>query len=394
MSTVLQQHKITILAGARTAVGRFNGMYRELDTAQLGAAAVRGALERSGLEPEAVDEVVMGCIGQVGPESYNARRVALGAGLPQSTTAFNVNRLCGSGLQAVFSAAQSLVVGANEVAVAGGNESMTGMPYLDYSAGQARSLAPRTLRHGTLAMLTDPFSNKHMGTTADAVARKYQVGRAAQDEFALRSQQLAGSQIARQAFAQEIIEHSLVGGQGRDVDEHPRQGVSLDSLAALTPAFSPEGTATAGNSSGVNDGAAALVLAKGEYVRAHGLPALATVEHVVVTAMDPAYMGYAPTFALRKLFAETKLGPKDIDVFELNEAFAAQALAVIRDAQLEPYKVNPYGGAIALGHPVGATGAILTLRAALDLRRRDLEYAVVTLCIGGGQGIAALLKRL
>ncbi|ALD63784.1 acetyl-CoA acetyltransferase [Arthrobacter sp. LS16] len=393
MSTVLQQHKITILAGARTAVGRFNGMYRELDTAQLGAAAVRGALERSGLEPEAVDEVVMGCIGQVGPESYNARRVALGAGLPQSTTAFNVNRLCGSGLQAVFSAAQSLVVGASEVAVAGGNESMTTLPYLDYSAGQARSLAPRTLRHGTLAMLTDPFSNRHMGTTADAVARKYQVGRAAQDEFALRSQQLAGSQIARTAFAQEIIEHSLVGGQGRDVDEHPRQGVSLESLAALKPAFSPEGTATAGNSSGVNDGAAALVLAKGEYVRAHGLPALATVEHVVVTAMDPAYMGYAPTFALRKLFAETKLGPKDIDVFELNEAFAAQALAVIRDAQLEPCKVNPYGGAIALGHPVGATGAILALRAALDLRRRDLEHAVVTLCIGGGQGIAALLKR-
>ena len=393
MSTVLQQHKITILAGARTAVGRFSGMYRELDTAQLGAAAVRGALERSGLEPEAVDEVVMGCIGQVGPESYNARRVALGAGLPQSTTAFNVNRLCGSGLQAVFSAAQSLVVGASQVAVAGGNESMTGMPYLDYSAGQARSLAPRTLRHGTLAMLTDPFSNRHMGTTADAVARKYDVGRAAQDEFALRSQQLAGSQIARQAFAQEIIEAPLAGGEGQDRDEHPRQGVSLESLAALKPAFSPDGTATAGNSSGVNDGAAALVLAKGEYVRAHGLPALATVEHVVVTAMDPAYMGYAPTFALRKLFAETKLGPKDIDVFELNEAFAAQALAVIRDAQLEPYKVNPYGGAIALGHPVGATGAILTLRAALDLQRRDLEYAVVTLCIGGGQGIAALLKR-
>lgn len=393
MSTVLQQHKITILAGARTAVGRFNGMYRDLEAAQLGAAAVTGALARSGLEPEAVDEVVMGCIGQVGAESYNARRVALGAGLPASTTAFNVNRLCGSGLQAVFSAAQSLAVGASRVAVAGGNESMTGMPYLDYSAGQARSLAPRTLRHGTLAMLTDPFSNRHMGTTADAVARKYDVGRTAQDELALRSQQLAGSQIARQAFAQEIIEAPLAGGEGQDRDEHPRQGVSLETLAALKPAFSPDGTATAGNSSGVNDGAAALVLAQGEYVRAHGLPALATVEHVVVTAMDPAYMGYAPTFALRKLFAETKLGRKDIDVFELNEAFAAQALAVIRDAQLEPYKVNPYGGAIALGHPVGATGALLTLRAALDLQRRDLEYAVVTLCIGGGQGIAALLKR-
>lgn len=385
--------KIAIIAGARTAVGKFNGLYRDLATAELGAAAVSGALQRSGVPADAVNEVIMGCIGQVGPESYNARRVALGAGLPQRTTAFNVNRLCGSGLQAVFSAAQSLAFGATEVVIAGGNESMTNMPYLDYSASHGRTLGHRKLLDGTLAMLTDPFSNKHMGTTAENVARKYGITREDQDEFALRSQQLATGREARAAFAEEIVDASLVGSKAQDVDEHPRPGVSLESLAGLKPVFDPQGSVTAGNSSGLNDGAAALVLAKQSYVRAHGLPSLATLEHVTVTAMDPAYMGYAPTFALRKLFEETGLSPQDIDVIELNEAFASQALAVIRDANLPADRVNPYGGAIALGHPVGATGAILTLRAAMELVRKEGQYAVVTLCIGGGQAIAALLKR-
>ena len=386
--------KVVIVAGARTAVGRFDGMYRDLSTADLGSAAASEALARSGVDAQSVDEVIMGCIGQVGPESYNARRVALGAGLPQKTTAFNVNRLCGSGLQAIFSAAQSLAFNASQVVVAGGNESMTNMPYLDYSAGSRRNLAPKRLQHGTLAMLTDPFSNSHMGNTADNVSAKFKVSREDQDEFALRSQQLANQESSRAAFAQEIIADSLVGAEQQDRDEHPRATVTLESLAALKPAFSPNGSATAGNSSGINDGAAAMVIAKQSFVQAHGLPALATVEHVVVTAMDPSLMGYAPTYALEKLFAETGLTASDIDVFELNEAFAAQALAVIRDSGLDPERVNPYGGAIALGHPVGATGAILTLRAAMDLHRRDKELAVITLCIGGGQAIAALIKRV
>lgn len=384
--------KVVIVAGARTAVGRFDGMYRDLSTADLGSAAASEALARSGVDAQSVDEVIMGCIGQVGPESYNARRVALGAGLPQKTTAFNVNRLCGSGLQAIFSAAQSLAFNASQVVVAGGNESMTNMPYLDYSAGSRRNLAPKRLQHGTLAMLTDPFSNSHMGNTADNVSAKFKVSREDQDEFAMRSQQLANQESSRAAFAQEIIADSLVDAEQQDRDEHPRATVTLESLAALKPAFSPNGSATAGNSSGINDGAAAMVMAKQSFVQAHGLPALATVEHVVVTAMDPSLMGYAPTYALEKLFAETGLTASDIDVFELNEAFAAQALAVIRDSGLDPERVNPYGGAIALGHPVGATGAILTLRAAMDLHRRDKELAVITLCIGGGQAIAALIK--
>lgn len=386
--------KVVIVAGARTAVGRFDGMYRDLSTADLGSAAASEALARSGVDAQSVDEVIMGCIGQVGPESYNARRVALGAGLPQKTTAFNVNRLCGSGLQAIFSAAQSLAFNASQVVVAGGNESMTNMPYLDYSAGSRRNLAPKRLQHGTLAMLTDPFSNSHMGNTADNVSAKFKVSREDQDEFAMRSQQLANQESSRAAFAQEIIADSLVDAEQQDRDEHPRATVTLESLAALKPAFSPNGSATAGNSSGINDGAAAMVMAKQSFVQAHGLPALATVEHVVVTAMDPSLMGYAPTYALEKLFAETGLTASDIDVFELNEAFAAQALAVIRDSGLDPERVNPYGGAIALGHPVGATGAILTLRAAMDLHRRDKELAVITLCIGGGQAIAALIKRV
>ncbi|WP_313814787.1 thiolase family protein [Glutamicibacter sp.] len=386
--------KITIIAGARTAVGRFDGLYRELSTADLGIAAASEALARSGIPVEMVDEVIMGCIGQVGPESYNARRVALGAGLPQSTTAMNVNRLCGSGLQALFSAAQSLSFGATQVVLAGGNESMTNMPYLDYSAGSRRRLGHKKLLNGTLAMLTDPFSDSHMGTTADNVSAKFKVSRADQDEFALHSQTLAGLESSRTAFAEEIISRSLVGAAGQDRDEHPRSGVTLESLASLKPAFSPSGSATAGNSSGVNDGAAAMLLAKQSNVDAYGLPALATLEHVVVTAMEPSLMGYAPTYALRRLFEQTGLTPNDVDLFELNEAFASQALAVIRDSGLDPEKVNPYGGAIALGHPVGATGAILTLRAAMALHRRDQTFAVVTLCIGGGQAIAALLKRV
>lgn len=390
---MISNDKITIIAGARTAVGRFNGLYKDLLTTDLGAAAVTGAVQRSGVPKDAINEVIMGCIGQVGPESYNARRVALAAGLAESTTAFNVNRLCGSGVQAVFSGAQSLAFGATEVVVAGGNESMTNMPYLDYSAASGRKLGHRKLLDGTLAMLTDPFSNRHMGTTAENVAAKYQISRQEQDVFALRSQQLATAATARAVYAEEIVDQSLSGSAQQDIDEHPRASVTLQSLAELKPVFDPQGSVTAGNSSGVNDGAAALVLARQSWVKSHGLRSLATIEKVTVTAMDPAYMGYAPTFALRKLFDETGLQPADIDVLELNEAFASQALAVIRDAELIPERVNPYGGAIALGHPVGATGAILTLRAAMELQRKDLTYAVISLCIGGGQAIAMLLKR-
>lgn len=390
-----QRDRVVLLGGARTPIGSYGGALREVPAHELGAAAVREALARTGIAPERVDEVVMGCIGQVGPDSYNARRVTLAAGLPVGTPAYNVNRLCGSGLQAVWSAAQRIAWGGADVVVAGGNESMSRMPFLEYGSRGNNRLGDRTLLDGTVAMLTDPFSNQHMGVTAENVAARYGVDRAAQDGFALESQRRAASVEARAAFAAEITPVTVPDRRPVvvDTDEHPRPDTTLDRLGALRPVFRDGGTVTAGNASGINDGGAALVLARESVALEYGLRPLATLEEVTVAAIEPELMGYAPVHALAKLWEATGLVPADVDVVELNEAFAAQAVAVIRDAQLDPERTNPYGGAIAMGHPVGASGAILALRAALDLTRRDLEYAVVTLCIGGGQGIAALLRR-
>lgn len=387
--------KVVIVAGARTPVGSFGGALNSVAAHQLGAAATLEALRRSGVARTEVDEVIMGCIGQVGPDAYNARRVALEAGLADDTPAYTVNRLSGSGLQAVWSAAQQLHWGGAEIIVAGGNESMSRMPFLDFKARDNGRIGDRVLLDGTLAMLTDPFSDAHMGTTAENVAAKYGVSRQEQDEFALESQRRAAALAATAAFAEEMTAVTTVGKKQVQVDkdEHPRPGTTLESLAALRPAFRTGGSVTAGNSSGINDGAAAMVLMTDTTARARNATPLATLEAVATAALEPGLMGYAPKLALDKLFRMTGLTPADIDLVEINEAFASQAVAVIRDAGLDPEKTNPYGGAIALGHPVGATGAILTLRAAMDLQRRDLEFAVVTMCIGGGQAIAALLRR-
>lgn len=387
--------KVAIVAGARTPIGTFGGAFAGTDAYLLGAAAVRGALERSGVDGSAVGEVVMGCVGQYGPDVYNARRVSLEAGLATNVPALTVNRLCGSGLQAIWSGAQELLWGGVDVVVAGGDESMSRTPFLDYSSRGNSRLGHRQALDGTVAILTDPFSGQHMGITAENVAAKYGVSRADQDAFALESQRRAAQDQARAAFAEEIVAVTTAGRKPVEVtgDEHPRPDTTLEVLAGLRSVFQKDGTVTAGNASGVNDGAAATVLMRESDVRAQGLDALATIEAVAMAALDPEYMGYAPTLALAKLWEQTGLSPDEVDVIELNEAFAAQALAVMRDAKLDPAKVNPYGGAIALGHPVGATGAILTVRAAMDLKRRGLQYAVVTMCIGGGQALAALLKR-
>ena len=386
---------MAVVAGARTPVGSFGGQFAQTPAHLLGAQAAIEALARASVQANRVGEVVMGCIGQVGPDAYNARRVALSAGLSQSTPAFTVNRLCGSGLQAVWSGAQELLWGGVDVVLAGGDENMSMMPFLDYSSRSNGRLGDRTLLDGTLAMLKDPFSNSPMGVTAENVARKYKVSRAEQDAFALESQRRADRAEARAAFGEEIVP-VMQDGRSRElisVDEHPRPSTSLEKLAGLRPAFVEGGSVTAGNSSGINDGAAALILMRESDVRAEGLSALATLEHVETAAMEPELMGYAPAIALQKLFANTGLTPADIGVIELNEAFASQAVAVIRDAELDPARVNPYGGAIALGHPVGATGAILTVRATMELQRSNLEYAIVTMCIGGGQALAALFRR-
>jgi len=387
--------KILVLEGARAPVGSFGGVFKDVSGFELGAAASKEALARSGIQPDEVDEVVMGCIGQVGPDAYNARRVALAAGLPRSVPAYTVNRLCGSGLQAIWSAAMQMRWGGVDLALAGGNESMSRMPFYDFGARSGFKLGNRSLVDGTVMMLTDPFHEFHMGVTAEKVAEKYDVSRQAQDEFALRSQQRAATDVARAAFAEEIVPVE-VGGRKPftvSVDEHPKPETTMEVLAGLRPAFQKDGTVTAGNASGINDGAAAVVLARESVAAERGLTGLVTLEAMATAAMEPELMGYAPVLALQKLFAETGTGPGDIDVVEVNEAFASQAVAVIRDAKLDPERTNPYGGAIALGHPVGATGAILTIRVAKHLQRTDGELGIVTMCIGGGQALAALFRR-
>ncbi|UMG91256.1 thiolase family protein [Nocardioides sp. TF02-7] len=388
--------RIVIVDGARTPVGSFGGVLKDVPAHELGATAVRAALERAQVPAADVQEVVMGCIGQVGPDAYNARRVAVAAGLPTNVPAYTVNRLCGSGLQALWSAAMEMRWNDLDVTIAGGDESMTRMPFYDFGARNGYRLGDRALVDGTVMMLTDPFHGIHMGVTAENVATKYGVSRAEQDEFAAESQRRAATPEAKQAFAEEIVPVEVGGRKPFTVteDEHPKPGTTVDTLAGLRPAFQRDGSVTAGNASGINDGAAAVVLARESAAAERGLTPLVALEAVATAAMEPELMGYAPVLALQSLFERTGTTAADIDTFELNEAFASQAVAVVRDAGLDPAKVNPYGGAIALGHPVGATGAILSLRVARDLVRRDLELGVVTMCIGGGQALAALFRRI
>lgn len=391
----MSEEQIVIVDGARTPIGSFGGMFKDVPAHELGATAVSGALARAGVAGADVSEVVMGCIGQVGPDAYNARRVAVGAGVPKNVPAYTVNRLCGSGLQAIWSAAMEMRWNDLDLTVAGGDESMTRMPFYDFGARNGYRLGNRSLVDGTVMMLTDPFGDIHMGVTAENVATTYGVSREEQDEFAAESQRRAATARAQAAFADEIVPVE-VGGRTpftARTDEHPKPGTTVEALARLRPAFSEGGTVTAGNASGINDGGAAVVLARKSAATERGLTPLVSLEAVTTAAMEPELMGYAPVLALRALFAKTGTSPSDIDTIELNEAFASQAVAVIRDAELDPVKVNPYGGAIALGHPVGATGAILSLRVAKDLVRRDLELGIVTMCIGGGQALAALFRR-
>jgi acetyl-CoA C-acetyltransferase len=393
----LTEDRVVLLDGARTPVGRFGGALKDVPGHELGGAAARGALVRAGIGPEDIDEVVMGCIGQVGKDAFNARRVAFAANLPTHVPAYTVNRLCGSGLQAVWSAAMQIRWGGIDIALAGGNESMSRMPFYDFDSRNGRTLGDRTLLDGTVLMLTDPFDEVHMGVTAENVAAKYDVSRSEQDHFASESQHRAATKAAQAAFAEEIVPVHVEGRHPTTVetDEHPRPCTTVAALAGLRPAFDPSGTVTAGNSAGINDGAAALVLARESVARERGhTTGMVALEAVVTAAMEPGLMGYAPVLSLERLFAQTGTTPADIDVIELNEAFASQAVAVIRDARLPQDRTNPYGGAIALGHPVGATGAILTLRAMKDLLRRDGELGVVSMCIGGGQALAALLRRI
>ena len=389
---------IVVAGGVRTAIGKFAGAFKDTPTSDLGANAIRAAVERAGISPDVVDEVILGCVGQVGEDAFNARLATLKAGLPEKTTAFNVNRLCGSGLQAINSAVQELRTGEAQVVVAGGNENMSIQPYLLPRAQVGWRLGEAALIDGTLSLVTDPFGRYQMGATAEKVADRYGVSRQAQDAFAAESQRRAAAAIAEGRFNDQIVPVAIPQKKGDPViaqlDEHPRPGTTVESLGRLKPAFREGGSVTAGNSSGINDaGAAVVVMTRAKAGELGVTPQLEWVADAVA-GIAPEIMGVAPIFAVQNLLKKVGMTINDIDLMELNEAFAAQAVAVIRELEIDPEKVNPNGGAIALGHPVGATGAILTVKLAYELKRRQAEWGIVTMCIGGGQGIATLFRNV
>lgn len=392
----MQKRDIVIVGGARTAIGKYGGMFKDTPAHVLGAAAIQAALERGGVEASQVDEVIMGQVGEVGPDAFNARRCALEAGIPSSATAMNVNRLCGSGLQAIWSAAQEIMTGEAQVVVAGGDENMTMQPFLDYDARSGYALGNRTLIDGTLSLVTDPFGNYPMGATAENVAERYGVSREEQDAFALSSQQRAAAAQAGCRFREQIVPVMVRERKTErvaDTDEHVRPDTTRESLARLRPVFREGGSVTAGNSSGINDAAAAVVVTSRQRAAAEGWTPRLELVDIVAAGNEPEVMGYAPALAIRAVLKRTGMSAGDLAVVELNEAFAAQAVAVVRDTGLDPERVNPNGGAIALGHPVGATGAILTIKLMAELERIGGEYGLVSMCIGGGQALAAIFRK-
>ncbi|SMO74353.1 acetyl-CoA C-acyltransferase family protein [Paracoccus laeviglucosivorans] len=389
--------EIVILSGARTAIGTFGGSLAATPPIQLAATVTRAAIERAGIEPAQVGTVVFGHVLNTEPRDMYLSRVAmLDAGVPDTTPAMNVNRLCGSGVQAIVSAAQALMLGDADFAVAGGAESMSRAPYAVPAARFGAKMGDVQMLDMMTGALTCPMGTGHMGVTAENVAREHGITREAQDAFALESQSRAARAIAAGHFADQIVPVEVKTRKGIvafDTDEHPKE-TSLEKLAALRPVFQKDGTVTAGNASGINDGAAALVLARADAAQAAGLtPAFRILGHAVA-GVRPEVMGIGPVPAVRALLTRTGLSIADFDVIESNEAFAAQALAVSNELGLDPARVNPNGGAIALGHPVGATGAIITLKAMSELQRIQGRKALVTMCIGGGQGIALAIERI
>ena len=389
--------EIHVLSAARTAIGGFGGSLKDVPLSELATVALRAAIERAGIAAADVGHVVVGNVIPTEPrDAYLSRVAAIGAGIPQETPAFNVNRLCGSGLQAIVSAAQAIALGEADIAIGAGAESMSrGI----HASGQPRfgaRLGDITLVDFVTGALHDPFDRVHMGVTAENVARRYGIGREQQDALALESQRRAAQAIAEGRFASQIVPVTLkVRGGTRefDVDEHVRTDASAAQLAAMKPVFEKEGTVTAGNASGINDGAGALVLASGDAVRSRGLAPLARLVAWAHTGVEPAYMGIGPVSATRAVLARAGLRLDQIDVIESNEAFAAQACAVAQELELDPARVNPNGSGISLGHPIGATGAIISTKAIHELHRVQGRYALATMCIGGGQGIAAIFER-
>lgn len=388
---------VVVLSAVRTAIGKYGGGLKDVPPADLAAQLVREAVKRAGVEPGEVGHAVIGnVIHTEQRDMYISRVAAVNGGLPVDVPSLTVNRLCGSGLQAIVSAAQTILLDEADVAVAGGAESMSRAQYwLPQLRWGARMNHGGTL-DAMVAALTDPFDDVHMGITAENVAEKWGISREDQDELAVLSHTRAAAAQSAGHFKEQIVPVEIKGRKGStfvDTDEHTRPGVTLADMAKLRPAFKKDGTVTAGNASGVNDAAAAVVLADRSVAEAKGLTPLGRLVAWSHVGVEPKYMGIGPVPAIKKVLARAGLTIDDIDVFEVNEAFAAQALAVARDLDLPLEKTNPNGSGVGLGHPIGATGAILTVKALHELARTGGRYAVVSMCIGGGQGIAAVLER-
>jgi acetyl-CoA C-acetyltransferase len=388
---------VVISSAARTAIGSFGRSLRDVPPSELGATAARAAIDRARLAPEQVDQVVFGNVIHTSPEDhYLARVVGISAGIPNESPALTVNRLCGSGLQAIVTAAQMIQTGDAEVALAGGAESMSRGAYWLENARWGARMGDASLVDSVVGALTDPFNKIHMGVTAENLAKSHGISREAQDEFALQSHRRATAAIEAGRFDAEIAPVEIETRKGMvefKVDEHARPDVSLEGLAKLRPAFDKDGTVTAGNASGVNDAAAAAVVMSAQRAEQVGAPVKGRILSHAVCGVEPKTMGIGPVPAIHKALERAGKTLDEVDVIELNEAFAAQSLAVLQDLGLDTARVNPNGGAIGLGHPVAATGAVLVTKLLNEMERQDHALGLVSLCIGGGQGIAMLIAR-
>lgn len=389
--------EVVVVSGARTAIGGYGGSLQDIPPTKLGAICVKEAVSRAGIAPADVGQVVFGNIIHTDAhDHYLARVAALEGGLAHETPALTLNRLCGSGLQAVISAAQTIMLGDTDVAVAGGAENMSRSPYFCPTARWGARMNDTVLVDAMVAALSDPFEDYHMGVTAENVAKKYGITREDQDALAVESHNRAASAVEKGYFKEQIVPVEIRVKRDTvmfDADETVRAGTSVEKLGKLRPVFDKAGTVTAGNSSSINDAAAAVVLMDREKAAKDGLEVLGRLSAYSLAGVDPSIMGIGPIPAVRDLLAKTGLTLDDIDVFEVNEAFAAQALAVCRTLELPSERTNPNGSGISLGHPIGATGTVLTIKALYELKRTGGKRAIVTMCIGGGQGIAALFER-
>jgi acetyl-CoA C-acetyltransferase len=387
--------EVVLVSGVRTAIGRFQGAFANTSASDLGAAVIKASVERAGIDPSDVDQVILGCVGQVAEDAYIARHAAVKAGLPVEVPAYTVNRICGSGLEAINTAARWIECGDAEIVVAGGAENMSMLPFYLREARTGHRLGNFEAEDAIITILSDPFSKSHMGITAENLALEYEVARQTQDEFALRSQERAVAAIAAGRFADEILPIEV--RKGRDTvtvaqDEHPRE-TSMELLGGLPAAFREGGSVTAGNASGINDGAAAVVLMSAARAEALGLKPMLRLVSKAEAGVRPDIMGSGPIPAVENALRKAGLRQDQMDVIELNEAFASVAAACSAALGMDLEKVNPNGGAIALGHPVGASGAILTVKLMYEMQRQQARYGLVSLCIGGGQGIASVFER-